>query len=676
MGGFLPSGPVGASGLGVPGLGFAGLVLEGLSAGATAGLAVAGAAILTGLYLLKPRRRRVVVAFASLWLPGAGERRSERWAHRLRRWLSLALQAVILGLLLVGAAEPRPGGADRDGRTLVVLVDRSASMSATDEPGSRLAVARARARALVTGLSRGDRALVASFAADVAAETGFETDPGRLSRALDGVTATEEPADLGRALAFASAVLRGQPHPTLVLVSDGRFSDDARAAVSWNAAPDPDPGAATAPVHSPALAPVSAPALAGIDVRWERVGRRARNVALLGFAARRLPADPSSVEAAVTMRNFGAAPAPVTVEITASAAGGPSAPVDRARVTLAPGETRRYLLPDVAAPGARLVARLLEGDDLALDDRAYAVVPGLERLRVLRVGAPDLYLDGALLSLGETVAVHGVRAEAAEASRARWGSYDVVIFDGVAPAPAPTAGHFLYLAPRGPGSPFPGRGVMREPVFSDARRGHPLLRQLDLGDVNIAEAERLALSPGDVAVASSFGAPLVAARERPGLRVAALAFDVRRSDLPMRAAFPLLVANALGWLAGTDARELAPAVVGETARVPAPRGAARVEVRDPAGERASWPVTGDLVELPVRRAGFYRVGDLTVAANPSGAVESDTAPVPELVLGGHALGPPDAPRGGARRPLATWALLAAAALLLVEWVTTHRRWTV
>jgi hypothetical protein len=597
----------------------------------------------------------VVVSFAPLWLPGAGERRSERWARRLQRWLSLALQALVFGLLLLAAADPRPGSADRAGRTVVVLVDRSASMSATDEPGSRLSAARAGARALVTGLAGGDRALVASFAGEVTAETGFETDPGRLSRALDAITPTEEPADLGRALGFAAAVLRGQPHPTLLLVSDGRFSDDARAAMTWAEAP----------------APGGPPSLAGIDVRWVRVGRRARNVALLGFAARPLPGDPSSVEAALTLRNFGDAPATVTVEIAAG-----DAPVDRIRVTLAPGETRRHLVPDVAAPGARLVARLLEPDDLALDDRAYAVVPGLDRLRVLRVGPPNLYLDGALLSLGETVAVHGARPEAAESTRARWGSYDVVIFDGFAPAPAPAVGHYLYLAPRGPGSPFPDRGVVRDPVFSDARRGHPLLRQLDLSDVNIAEAERLALEPGDVAVASSFGAPLVAARERAGLRVAALAFDVRRSDLPMRAAFPLLVANALGWLAGVDARELVPAIVGGTARVPAPRGAREVEVRDPAGDRARWPVAGDAALVPIRRAGFYRVGDVTIAANASDAVESDTAPVAALVLGGRPIGPPDSPRGGSRRPMATWALIAAAALLLVEWVSTHRRWTV
>jgi hypothetical protein len=144
----------------------------------------------------------------------------------------------------------------------------------------------------------------------------------------------------------------------------------------------------------------------------------------------------------------------------------------------------------------------------------------------------------------------------------------------------------------------------------------------------------------------------------------------------MRTAFPLLVANALGWLAGSDAREIMPAIVGTTAHVPAPRGATQVDVVDPWGARARWSVVGDVVEVPIRRAGFYRVGATTVAANVSDATESDTTPVHTLVLAGHTLTPPDPPTRRGRRSLATWALLAAAALLLVEWATTHRRWTV
>ena len=281
-----------------------------------------------------------------------------------------------------------------------------------------------------------------------------------------------------------------------------------------------------------------------------QAGRRGGNVGIISFAARRLPADPSAVEAALVVQNFGARKASVAIDI---AAGG--ATVERLRLELAPGERRRHPLPNVFAPDARLQARLTPEDDLALDDTAYAVVPPLPHRRILRVGGADLYLDGALLSLGRTVTVDRLSLSAAEAQRARWPDYDLVVFDGVTPAAPPAKGRFLYLDAHGAGSPFAERGSVRDPVIADVRRDHPLVRQLDLGDVNIAAARRLTLAPGDVAVAGSFGVPLLIARERPGLRIAATSFDPRRSDLPMRPAFPLLIANALAW-AGHEGRRV------------------------------------------------------------------------------------------------------------------------
>ena len=204
-----------------------------LSTTATIAVGAVGAVALTVLYLLRLRRREVVVSFAPLWLGAPGARRQTRWAERLRHWLSLLLALAIYGLVLLAAFDPRPAARDGAGRSLVILIDRSASMAARDEStsdpsdGTRLAAARARARAVVGGLYPADRALVASFAADAAAESGFETDPARLRRAVDAVAPSTEAGDLDRALAFAAAVLRGRPHPTIVLVSDGGFSADA-----------------------------------------------------------------------------------------------------------------------------------------------------------------------------------------------------------------------------------------------------------------------------------------------------------------------------------------------------------------------------------------------------------------------------------------------------------------
>ena len=619
-----------------------------LSASAVLVATAIGAAVIGVLYLVRLRRRRVVVSFAPLWLDAAGPRRTTTWARRLRDLLSFLLATALLALVVAATMDTRASTADADGRSLVVLIDRSASMSArvgaTGVVGkvgkarstSRLDAAKARATAIVDGLGPADRALVASFAADTVAEIGFESDGGRLRRAVAAVAPSEEPGDLPRALTFASAVLRGRPRPTVVLVSDGAFTEEARRAIP-----------------------------AGIDVRYAGVGQTGRreggNVGIISFAARRVPADPSAVEAAVVAQNFGTRPAAVALEISAGAA-----TVERVRLELGPGERRRHQLPNVFAADARLQARLLTADgkpladggddELALDDTAFAVVPLLPRRRVLRVGGPNLYLDGALLSLGNTVTVDRLAPAAAEAQRARWPDYDLVIFDGVAPGPPPTQGRFLYLDAHGAGSPFAERGAVRDPVIGDVRRDHPLARQLDLSDVNISAARRLVLAPGDVAVAGSFGVPLVIARERPGLRVAATSFDPRKSDLPMRPAFPLLIANALAWAPGRSADAAIDAP-------PALLTGASARPRD------------DLPEIAIAHAGFHQAGDMIVAANLGDVRESDTTPAAELDLGGHRLAPPDPPAWRGRVHLPTLALWLALALLLVECVTYHRRWT-
>ena len=193
-------------------------------------------------------------------------------------------------------------------------------------------------------------------------------------------------------------------------------------------------------------------------------------------------------------------------------------------------------------------------------------------------------------------------------------------------------------------------------MIADVRRDHPLARQLDLSDVNIAAARRLALAAGDVAVAGSFGVPLLIARERPGLRIAATSFDPRRSDLPMRPAFPLLIANALAW-------------------APGPTADATVEASPALLTGASARLRDDLPEVAIAHVGFHQIGDMVVAANLGDARESDTEPAAELALGGRKLAPPDPPawRGGVRAgALALWLVLA---LLLAEWVSYHRRWT-
>ena len=118
-----------------------------LPARAAAIAGAVGAVAITVLYLVRLRRRRVVVSFAPLWLDAAGPRRTTSWARRLRDLLSLLLALALLGLVLLAAVDPRPAAADRAGRSLV-HADRSlgVDVGARRQPGHAAGRRAARAR--------------------------------------------------------------------------------------------------------------------------------------------------------------------------------------------------------------------------------------------------------------------------------------------------------------------------------------------------------------------------------------------------------------------------------------------------------------------------------------------------------------------------------------------------
>jgi hypothetical protein len=288
----------------------------------------------------------------------------------------------------------------------------------------------------------------------------------------------------------------------------------------------------------------------------------------------------------------------------------------------------------------------------------------------------NLFLEGALL-LDENATIDKVAPagwDPAVAAR-----YDALVFDGFTP-PSPPPLPALYLDPHGAGSPFAVAGEVGAPFFSDVAEHHPLMRWVTLRDLNVTRASRFALQPGDVALASSARAPLIAARERPHKTVA-VGFDVRRSDLPLRVAFPVLLVNALEWFAGDEATLQASYATGRTWRIP--MEGERAALTDPDGVTATVPVVDGSARHYGRKVGFYTIAPVggaphprALAASLADPAESAIAPVARLTVDGETLAPPDGFRPGLRREL--WALLALAALavVLVEWWTYNRRITV
>src|SRR6476661_5650575 len=118
--------------------------------------ALAGAAVVV-FYILKLRRRPVAVPFSKIWQKILRDKEATSLFSQLKRLLSLLLQLALLALLLLALGDPRTAQNLLEGRNVVILVDSSASMQATDVGPSRIDAAKEKVRGMVRGLSGSDR---------------------------------------------------------------------------------------------------------------------------------------------------------------------------------------------------------------------------------------------------------------------------------------------------------------------------------------------------------------------------------------------------------------------------------------------------------------------------------------------------------------------------------------
>ncbi|HEX8111395.1 MAG TPA: VWA domain-containing protein, partial [Kofleriaceae bacterium] len=204
-----------------------------------------GAAVLAiGAYIIKMRRRRFEVPFSRLWQRVLEQRDANALWKQLKRLLSLLLILFIIAIMLFAALDPTLGVTDRKARSVVLLFDASASMKAMDgnDKGdqSRLDAAKARAKHLIDGMGGGDVAMIMKVDGQATPMSRFSGDAPMLDKIVDGIAASDTPADLTRALGAAADALRDRPNPLIVLVSDGAFPEQQLSLVRWT--PPAPPG--------------------------------------------------------------------------------------------------------------------------------------------------------------------------------------------------------------------------------------------------------------------------------------------------------------------------------------------------------------------------------------------------------------------------------------------------
>lgn len=535
------------------------------------------------IHLLSRYRRRARVPSLLLWRRlESTPRRSFLLRLRYNHNLILQLAAVVLAAL--AAAQPRIAGAELAGvKNAIVVIDTSASMLASSDDRRRLSRAKEEALRIVRELPDEASVHLMEASARIDLSEAYRAGDSRLLDRIQSVEGSESEGDMSAALRRALAASGMQEGSRIYVVSDGAFELEESL---------------TAVIR---------------DVRFSLIGEELENVGITAFAQREVPHGPQLTEILIEVLNAGARRRETAVVVDVG-----KASLERT-VELAAGERRRMVFRHEGALPAVFSVRLSAEDALAADNRAYATSGSGEPLRVRFRGARSFFLESFF----------GVHPLARLVGSSATPPYDIVVLNGVQDAQL-SSGAYLLINSTARGVSAVGPSEEAEIRMSPSwNREHPVTAGVDLSGMQVYRARPIEPIPSAEVLIRSGPTPLAFAFEAPELRVVSLSFDLFDTNLGLLPAFPVLLDNAVRWLAPGAAAGSSGVRTGTALPLPPGGDFPRTVVRPSGEESRVAPEADGYAETD--SVGIHRVrtpsgGERPVAVNLLSGAETDLSP--------------------------------------------------
>lgn len=506
---------------------------------------LAAVPLLLLLYFLKLKRRELVVSSTLLWKRAVQDLQVNAPFQKLRNSILLLLQLLMLLALLLALSAPILSLRSERARRHVLLIDRSASMSATDVKPSRLDEAKKQAKVFVESL-RGesffsltdtrDQTMVIAFDSHAKVMCNFTADKRQLIAAIEGIEAGDGVSMLSEAVMVAQAFGQApgdepanqasREAAKLTLFSDGQISDLDKLMVNTE------------------------------DLTFHCIGESSGNVGVTAMRARRLYENPEEVEVFATVTNYGSET--VTTDVQLSVNDDVRSVKSLSIPAMTKGEGDNGGNPGKVAvnfslshpdAGVLTVTQLAE-DSLTSDDAAWAVLSPPKRLSVLLVTAGNKVLELALQAcpIEKLDIMAPARFDANDTPDYNFEqNYDVIVLDNHVPARKPRSRYLVF------GRPPEDIGVsvaqeLENQVIVDWRPKHPVLKYVNLTNLFAQKCYKMDL-PRDAELLAEFNeSPALALVRREASVFLLGSFDVLESTWPFEPSFVLFCYNSISFL--------------------------------------------------------------------------------------------------------------------------------
>lgn len=455
------------------------------------------------LYMLKQRAREYPFSSSMLWKELNNNIEATKPWDRLKKNLLMVLQILTVLLLILALMSPylKHGGKRYD--NVVIVMDTSASMGIQyRNDRTRFEEAIERACNYVDSLSETSQVTILTSNQEAGIIKTGVTDKTELKRALNSLTVTDLSGDVNAATSMVQSMV---------------YQWDAYEAVFFTDAPV-ELGTLEASVVN-LYTDYKNLSMDYLSYGMEEDESGAKTMTVIGKITNDTDED------VITDVNLYGDDTLLMVQSVQVPAGG----------------SQVVYFQKLDFQGTVLMAEINNKDDMDADNRAYAVVQEEGQKRILLVTNDNVFLEKAIANLSWAELYKTNQISAVNAND----SYDLYIFDGMAPESLPTEGNVVYFAP------LSGDGITVKQAITNVSL---LLEDSDItryvsdfsfGVTQAVEYERPLWADSFITSGSScvgyYG-------EQNGRRTAVIGFDIHNSDLALQAEFPILISNLMEYM--------------------------------------------------------------------------------------------------------------------------------
>ena len=592
--------------------------------------------ILIVIHTLRPKPRPVEVTNLLFWQAALKEKNRRMTLARLKKSLPLLLQILILLLAALALAEPTWTHTGTRTGNLILVIDTSASMQTRIGSGSRFDLAKAKALELIEQRDPDQKIMIVEAGRQAVVLTGLTDSSHRAANLVSRLAPSDAAARMAPAVYLALAFVDPAAEDRVYLITDGA-GDNLSALVK----------------NHPKIRPVI-------------VGGGRHNVGVTKFEFRQQADGNNQYEFMLEAKNFTPSPRTCPIRLALD-----NVVLFDQATRFEAREKKLLILPCAGPIGGIARATLDIDDDFAVDNQAYLSLNTAKDIWVLLVSPGNPFLE-KLLAAYPNFHVNSVKEIMPSSWQAQAARHDIVIVDRL-DFPPTTRGNLLLIDSYSPAIPAIKTGDvrrLRHPVWD---RTNPLMADVDLSGLIVAQASRLEADQRLVPVAAADQGGLMYTFEEGGLRAVLLSFYITRSDLPLKVAFPVMMSNIFNWL---NPHKLEFSILqtraGEPFDIFLNPQTDIFYTRAPHEKWQKQRAAGN----PFRYTGTRRTGIYTVSENNRqryftvnlcAESESDIAPQAIYPEPGRPAPEPFAKEIDVRQPLWTAFILAVWALLVVEW---------